>query len=57
MGPWCFVSPRFEKQLACKVLSLPLKVFLYLAFPGVPTNGFIPYYQSNSFKHKLKYKV
>nr|XP_060483091.1 2-oxoadipate dehydrogenase complex component E1-like [Panthera onca] len=19
MGPWCFVSPRFEKQLACKL--------------------------------------
>lgn len=24
MGPWCFVSPRFEKQLACKVIALSL---------------------------------
>ncbi|XP_063636500.1 2-oxoadipate dehydrogenase complex component E1 isoform X6 [Pan troglodytes] len=24
MGPWSFVSPRFEKQLACKVVSLRL---------------------------------
>lgn len=24
MGPWSFVAPRFEKQLACKVNSIPI---------------------------------